>query len=201
MNHAAAPYSEHAQLSKAAYGDESGVPSHYRKDLELSTSNHSVYHNTKTNKAVIAYRGTDPNNRDDLATDALLAMGVAGSSARFKGAVEVAKRAQRKYGANNVELTGHSLGGTQAVHVSQQLGLKATAFNPGASLMRAVNGSSNVSGLLGMLSPKSAPSRSRATVVHTGVDPISMGYAFGTEKKVYVRPNKSNVHGIENFIT
>lgn len=35
-------------------------------------------------------------------------------SGRFKGAEKVYRQARRKYGADKVQVTGHSLGGSQA---------------------------------------------------------------------------------------
>ena len=50
---------------------------------------------------------------------------------RFNEALHVAKRAKGKYA--DLEVTGHSLGGTQALHVYETLGLRARVYNPGST--------------------------------------------------------------------
>lgn len=104
----------------------------YDIDKELSTYNHTVFVNRRNKKATIAYRGTDPSNPDDLAADYAIANGTR-FHPRFNEALHVAKRSIDKYGHDNVELTGHSLGGTQALHAYERYGLKTRVFNPGST--------------------------------------------------------------------
>ncbi len=124
----------YAHLSESAYLDfdeaETRAMNHgYLIDRELSTPNAHVYKSSADSHAVIAYRGTNPKNADDLAADAHIA---AGSRAhqRFREAEDIAQRAMKKY--QKVIVTGHSLGGTQALHVNNVFGLDARVFNPGA---------------------------------------------------------------------
>ena len=55
---------------------------------------------------------------------------------RFRGAVQVYNQTKKKYGKNNVEITGHSLGGSQAMYIGRRYGLKgkdclnAVAYRP-----------------------------------------------------------------------
>lgn len=127
---------EYAKLSSLAYEQDAGkLKKNARKlgydiDEELSSANHTVFRNRKTGKAVIAYRGTNPSNRDDLAADYDIARGKR-EHQRFNEALHVAKKTQAKY--KDVEVTGHSLGGTQALHVYETLGVRARVYNPGSA--------------------------------------------------------------------
>lgn len=124
----------YAHLSESAYldfdeADKRAMNHGYLLDRELSNQNAHVYKSKDDSHAVIAYRGTNPQNADDLSADAHIA---AGSRAhqRFRDAEDLAQRAMKKY--QKVNVTGHSLGGTQALHVNNVFGLDARVFNPGA---------------------------------------------------------------------
>ena len=125
---------DYAHLSSLAYEKDASKKIKasrklgYDVDSELSTDNHTVFKHRKSGKAVISYRGTDPSNFDDLAADADIFAGKRDHK-RFRDALQVAKAAQKKY--PQLETTGHSLGGTQALHVYNALGVKARVYNPG----------------------------------------------------------------------
>lgn len=120
-------YSNHDQLdSKLRQYD-------YEVDRELSHKNATVLRHRNSNHAVVSYRGTDPSNFDDLLADKHIATG-SRKHKRFDEAVDLAKRAKAKYG--DIKVTGHSLGGTQALHVNRELGFDAHAFNPGSAAVR-----------------------------------------------------------------
>lgn len=104
----------------------------YDIDTELSTANHKVFINRRTGNVVIAYRGTNPKNMDDIAAGVDIAKGQR-THKRFQEALEAAEKARKKYGDDRIELTGHSLGGTQALYVYEKTGLKTRVFNPGSS--------------------------------------------------------------------
>lgn len=126
----------HAKLSSLAYEKDFDKKKKaarklgYDIDEELTTDNHTVFKHRKSGKGIVAYRGTDPSNMDDLAADADIAKGKRDHK-RFRDALEVARKAKKKYG--DLELTGHSLGGTQALHAYQDLGVKTRVFNPGST--------------------------------------------------------------------
>jgi hypothetical protein len=125
----------YANLSSLAYEQDSSKKARrlgYSVDRELSNENHTVFVDRKTKQVVISYRGTNPKNIDDLAADADIARGKREHS-RFRQAVEVADRASKKYGDDKIELTGHSLGGTQALYVYEKRGHKTRVFNPGSN--------------------------------------------------------------------
>jgi predicted esterase YcpF (UPF0227 family) len=92
-----------------------------------------VFYHPETQKAVVAFRGTNPKNLKDLGTDALIALGMGHFGSRFKNAKDATDQTIAKYGKGNVSLTGHSLGGSQALFVNSKTGLETHAFNPGVS--------------------------------------------------------------------
>jgi hypothetical protein len=83
------------------------------KDHELSQKKDKVYVD-KNGKAHVVYKGTDPTDIRDLATDAALAVGLGRFTSRFRKGKRLAKKAEAKYGADNTAAYGHSLGGSLA---------------------------------------------------------------------------------------
>ena len=105
----------------------------YTFDPEYSTDNASTFIRPD-GTAILAYRGTRPNNLDDLNTDAAILAGQHRTNMphpRFVEAVNQYNFVKDKY--NNVDLTGHSLGGTLADYVGRMNDEKAVVFNPGES--------------------------------------------------------------------
>ncbi len=84
-------YHEHAVLSQAAY-DPVKFKSNYQQlgyeiDPELSQPSRTVFYNKSKNKAVIAYKGTDPKHISDLIADGQIFNGMDEYlSGRFRGA-------------------------------------------------------------------------------------------------------------------
>ena len=107
----------------------------YNLDSELSDENHVVIERPD-GSAILGYRGTDPTNPYDLMADLLILGGKYKDSVdlqgtRFNRADEYYRNATTKY--NNVDVTGHSLGGSMAVAIGSLYGAKSVVFNPGAS--------------------------------------------------------------------
>ena len=140
---------EYAVLSKAAYdwyhGEHDlakeelqayGLP--YRFDTEHSDAN-SVTIVKPDGSAVVSYRGTVVSNPSDLLADFQIVMGVhsnpwmqhLNAMNRFEDASRKYERVQEKYG--DVKLTGHSLGGAQALATARRHSADAIVFNPGSS--------------------------------------------------------------------
>lgn len=132
-------WQKYAVLAQASYTRAKPVEG-YTIDPEFSDRNRTLYVDDKSGKAILAFRGTklsgDQSSKwADLGADALIAMGIQDASARFRGSRKVAKQVIAKYGKDNVVLTGHSLGGSQALYVHHRLFDKpeAHAFNAGIS--------------------------------------------------------------------
>lgn len=78
-------------------------------------------------KPVIAFKGTDPGNYQDLLADVSQSRGW--KSDYYKRAVELTKKVSAATGGN-VKATGHSLGGGEASAAAIVTGIQATTFNP-----------------------------------------------------------------------
>ena len=119
-----------ADFAEATYTKKS-MPG-YVIDTELSNQDATVYRNN--NSAIVAFSGTRPTSKHnawrDLTTDLGLWAGQKSHLHRFQNALDLSNRAVDKYGKENVTVTGHSLGGSQAVYVNQKLGIKGSAYNP-----------------------------------------------------------------------
>jgi hypothetical protein len=113
----------------------------YELDSELSSLNHIVI-KRPDESAILAYRGTDPQNPNDLFADAIILGGAHRDAVdlrdtRFNLAQQYYLDAKVKYG--EVDLTGHSLGGAMADVIGTKYGERSTVFNPGASPMEFLN--------------------------------------------------------------
>lgn len=129
--------------SKAAYGDSRAEgllqQQGYHKDNDLSNEHYATFARAKdwqgsgAGHAIVAYRGTDLSKHlvGDLVADLGIIAGYSSDLSRFKRATETAKAAADKYGKDNVTLTGHSLGGSQALDASFNSSLPTVVFNPG----------------------------------------------------------------------
>ena len=115
---------DYARLAQAAYEEGDPIPDGWRKvdadelkklgidPSELDTANGmqaSVYQNAD-GKYVLAFRGTEPNRQAalDIAND--VAGGVA-TSPQVLDAINVSTKLAKAVGRENVDFTGHSLGG------------------------------------------------------------------------------------------
>ena len=103
----------------------------YTLDNELS-NDVGVVLRKDNESAILAYRGTDPTNIFDLNADAQLATGIDNLlpfQTRLQRAEDLYNSVKNVY--PNLELTGHSLGGYLADHISRTNNEKAVIFNPG----------------------------------------------------------------------
>lgn len=206
--------SEYAQLSEMAYlGEDCFDCPRFRKALrkrgladdysvlkEFSSPDHVAFFNRDTGNAILAFRGTNPSNVRDLGTDVAIATGLQGITPRFADAGRVTKQLVDKFGRGNVHVTGHSLGGSQALHAAGRHGVEAHAYNPGAGLPKFLFGGL---GVLAFLQEKFG-SKAKANKTHiytTGVDPISRMSVHHPNASVHFRkPSSLDVHSIQNFL-
>jgi hypothetical protein len=108
------------------------VPAGFHLDTDLSNRNRAVYYNPETYQVILAERGSKLQGKTavaDLATDAALAMGFGEQTSRFRNAMKLAKVVQEKYEGWTFETTGHSLGGSIAKSLHDNLDLRATVFS------------------------------------------------------------------------
>lgn len=90
----------------------------FKLDKELSSQRVKVYINPTTREAFVVHRGTA--SIQDVGNDLKMALGfdISGSK-RVKHAKDVQKKAEKKYGADNVTTIGHSLGSKISSDVGQ----------------------------------------------------------------------------------
>jgi hypothetical protein len=194
---------EAAALADGAYGsrDVDG----WERDEHLSNRDRTVY--SREGKAVVAFRGTNLSGTTDrwrdLGADALIALGLQDLSHRFRDAKKTTKYAMDKYGDDNVTLVGHSLGGSQALHVHTKLGIDTHAFNPGISLVD-VRRSGSKFGPEHVLSlfPKRSRFHDNAHAWITSGDLVGGLAPMVRGLQVSIVPKKKYVgaHSLENFL-
>lgn len=95
--------------------------------------------NPTEKKVVIAYKGTDPKNIYDDFADVEIGLGLAETPilsyipSRFNTAENIYKEVKNKYPDYEINLTGHSLGGTTARYIGDRHNEKAVVFSAGAT--------------------------------------------------------------------
>tara|TARA_R110001632_G_C11247810_1_gene408486 strand:- start:24 stop:848 length:825 start_codon:yes stop_codon:yes gene_type:complete len=84
--------------------------------------------------AILAYRGTRPTNPIDLIVDAGILVGTHRAPIPAPSFIQAQNHYnQVKNVYNNLDITGHSRGGTWANYIARENGEKAVVFNPGES--------------------------------------------------------------------
>jgi hypothetical protein len=129
-------------LSSAAYGfstAERNVPG-YSILNDLTSEDYVGYKHNQTGKITSAFRGTNNKKLNtwrgikrsyrDIVADGQMALDNDRSGKHFTSAERVTDYAIKKYGKENITLTGHSLGGSTALEVSKKYDLPAIVYNP-----------------------------------------------------------------------
>ena len=125
----------HENLRKSQY-DYIGDLKDFEMDDELSTKDDLVLHNAKTGETVISYRGTtdDPVGKPkNFVQDWLVNGQIAGGSTHTSRAKTAEKQADlviKKYGKQNLAVTGHSQGGGISYHIATKYDLEGHHYNP-----------------------------------------------------------------------
>lgn len=114
----------------------------------------------------------------DVSTDIAMGLELEHYNSRFKKAEEATQRGIQKYGKENVTVVGHSLGGSQALHVSQKYDVNAVAFNPYVGKQHL------------------GKKYNKATIVHNVSDPISIASPFVQTRNTELRYNKNKYPGL-----
>ncbi|CAL5225333.1 g8136 [Coccomyxa viridis] len=192
-------HGHHALFSHAAYhpgGRAAEMVAHtgYQVDGELSNRNRTAFHHPGTGHTVVAFRGTNPFNPFDWIANSHILRGTEWASSRFRTSHAVVRKANKKYGIGNVTVTGHSLGGSQALDVNRRLGNDAVAYNPGAGLGDLTR--DIVARAFGPAIKKKAT----ATILSAPGDPIGTLGLFSGERRVWVKPRTKNPHSLKNFL-
>jgi len=201
----------YAVLSKIAY-DSSGRESvssklrHYGLSgfvtylPKMSTDSYKTFLDRRSGKVVISYRGTRPTNINDLVTDTAIFFGVERLTPRFQDALNHAKIVEKTVGKGKVEVTGHSLGGSEALYVTKNTGIPSVTFNPGKTFEQ-FDILNNYDKVKKFIYPKSdRTSLENARIYKTRLDPVSLNSSRFNADVVYVNSCQYDMHAIDNFI-
>jgi hypothetical protein len=109
----------------------------YILDENLSTKRNKVYYDPNTGKAVHTIAGTD--TLKDWSNNALIPIGLHQYSNRSKNSTKIQKKANEKYGKENVSLVSHS----QSGHIAENLANKNLVGGQNTTLNPAIIGSHN----------------------------------------------------------
>lgn len=191
---------KYALLARAAYfeGDEKqinalfgkvGVLRNFTLDKELSTKKNSVFVDSNTGEVVIAYKGTNPTNKEDLYDDLQIVLSREDSTSRFQKANDLYTKVEAKYGKENVRIAGHSLGGAIAMYVGERNDVESHSFNPAISALRAM---------------RTHGSNTKTSYVYrTKGDPVSVGAHLNADSNRRViqveQKDVLDTHSIDNF--
>jgi hypothetical protein len=108
----------------------------YEVDKDLSDDKAQVYRNKKTGEVVVSHRGTQ--GLGDMALDLKYALGYdLHDSNRYKHAQDIQRKAEAKYGAENITTIGHSLGSKLARDVGQN-SKEVIELNPAYNIPDAI---------------------------------------------------------------
>ena len=107
-------------LSNSYRKDQAKSFDGFKRDDSLSGQRAQVYHNSGNNQTVVVHRGT--KGFQDIITDAKLLFNpkMYMKSVRYKHAKDMQKKAEEKYGKENITTTGHSLGAKLAADVGDK---------------------------------------------------------------------------------
>ena len=153
----------------------------------------------KDGKAVVGIRGTDFKDTKDLADDAAIAVGALKLTPRYKQAKKWVKKAIKRFGKENVQVSGHSLGGKIAKELAKDFGVKGSTFNAGASVRDA--GSSLLDRAACKINKKGKRCRKAKLVENyrTAIDPVSAAAAGELNTTTVARKPGKDPHTIANF--
>lgn len=95
---------------KASYSkDRPNSLGDYMLDKEISKGSVAVYHNPKTKDTKVIHRGTE-GTKEDWANNLAYISGQYEKTDRYKRSKVAQERAEKKYGAENIDTLGHSQG-------------------------------------------------------------------------------------------
>jgi len=169
-----------AEFSNQAYAKDKNNLNGYNFESSFN-DNLDVYR--RGDNVIFSHKGTDPKNKDDLYTDMKLAKGEIKDTARYNQSRDYIN----DYMKNNPNIkamhTGHSLGGTLANNIGQDLGHKSVGFNSGSSPLDRNNNNSN----------------HREYAVKG--DGVSLANMFSDNNITFIKPKDGNSkHSIDNFL-
>jgi predicted esterase YcpF (UPF0227 family) len=162
-------------------------------DAQLSGTKNQVFYNRQTGEVVLAYKGTNLRNTEDLWDDYHILHPLLDESKtdRFKRADELYQQVLEKYGSDvTIKSVGHSLGGEVALAVGEKHDLETHAYNPGLSANQA-------------LTQRSETNNHKTYIYRTANDPVSFGSYINQNKNREIvsveQKHMFDSHSISNF--
>jgi hypothetical protein len=109
---------------KSTYNDKKAMnklkSQGYNLDSMLSNRNNQVWYNPNEKKILFGIKGTNALSFDDLKTDFLMGIGKLEKTDRYKDSKKILQQAKNKYQDYNVNVLGHSLGGSIAERIADK---------------------------------------------------------------------------------
>lgn len=200
----------YAKLASAAYLKDAAPDFEaFQRDRSYGAANSLVYVNDGAREVVLAIRGTQPRNPQDLLSDVEIARLKSGltnglqNTTRFKQLSDRVLDISRKYSGYKLVLVGHSLGGELARVLllrHPKLVSAVYSFNPGTGFGQVLRG------LAGKMinSKENQIMKQKLHIFRVGGDPISFMSALLPSKKnqgerAVSRVNLLANHTIANF--
>ena len=153
----------------------------------------------KNGKAIVALRGTDFRSGKDLKDDVVLSSGLIKKTGRYKKDKRLVESAIKKYGKENVSITGHSLAGKLAKDIGRELGVRATTYNKGATYTDTIQGVRDRVACERNPQGKRCKEANLVKNYRTKKDPVSVLGALDKNTKVVGQKEGKDVHTISNF--
>jgi len=170
----------------------------YKIDPELSTGEGLVLQKP-TGKTVVAYRGTDLRNLQDLTSDFKIFTGSGDrTDIQTRGMVNQMNKIRTKYGELPEHITGYSKGGGQGLDMAKKSNIDSTTFNPSVGKR---------------LMSKGLPESGNHKIIRTTTDPVSFGVGlteYENQDNITVKTydpleehsgNMYAVHKLKNFMS
>lgn len=127
-----------SKLIQTSYDNTKQDTKRFKIDRQFTNNKHTVVNDTKRNRKVVIFKGTNPKDSRDLVSDAALALGQEKRNTRFKNSKSIVKKvrkASKKQGmGSKLTVIGHSLGGSLAEFASNKKKDKTITVNKGAGL-------------------------------------------------------------------
>lgn len=165
---------------------------------ESGDKRHGIW--SKDGKAVVGIRGTDFKDAKDLADDVAIGIGALKLTPRYKRAKKWVKKAVKKYGKNNVEVAGHSLGGKIAKELAKDFGIRGSTFNAGASVSDAASSILDRTACKVNKKGRRCKRAKKVENYRTAIDPVSAAAAADINTTTVQRKKGKDPHAIANFV-
>jgi hypothetical protein len=195
----------YSRFARAAYQHETGDPDPiegYHIDKRFSNGNRVLYaSDTDSKKAVYAFRGT--SGVGDIGTDVLNTIGLNRFAARNQNAARAAKSAQSIY--SDLTLTGHSLGGEEALFAAKSLKTppsQTVVFAPHVNSFQSMADTAATK-LHDLFFKPRERQPSNTYIYKTKTDPVT-AYISDTYQNAHIittrEKNPLNPHSMESFL-